>query len=39
MYSKRFGAEGDGLLDQFALRLRLFMPLFDEAVSLAKQLG
>jgi len=39
MYSKWFGAEGDDLLDQFALRLRLFMPLFDEAVSLAKQLG
>ena len=39
MYSNRFGVDGDDLLDQFALRLRLFMPLFDEAVSLAKQLG
>ena len=38
MYSKRFGAVGDDLLDQFALRLRLFKPVFDEAVSLASQL-
>lgn len=35
----RFGVEGDEFFDQLALRLRMFKPLFDEAVSLARQLG
>lgn len=38
-FSERYGVEGDDLLDQFALRLRLFKPLFDEAAALARQLG
>ena len=37
--TKRFGVEGDEFFDQLALRLRMFKPLFDEAVSLARQLG
>jgi hypothetical protein len=35
----RFGVEGDEFLEQNAVRLRMFMPLFDEAVALARQLG
>lgn len=38
-FSRRFGVEGDEFIDQLALRLRMFKPLFDEAVSLARQLG
>lgn len=35
----RFGVEGDEFLEQNAVRLRMFIPLFHEAVALAKQLG
>ena len=33
------GSNEDEVFDQLALRLRMFKPLFDEAVSLARQLG
>ena len=39
VFSRRFGLEGEQLKDEIAARLRTFMPLFDEAVSLARQLG
>jgi hypothetical protein len=38
-WPRRFGVKGDEFFDQLALRLGMFMPLFDEAVSLARQLG
>jgi len=36
-FPSRFGLEGDEFIDQLALRLELFMPLFDEAVELARE--
>jgi hypothetical protein len=38
-YSTRFGVEGDEFFAHLTTRLRTFMTLFDEAVSLARQLG
>lgn len=39
VFSRRFGLEGEDFKDEIASRFRIFMPLFEEAVSLARQLG
>jgi hypothetical protein len=38
-HSRRFGVEPAGLLEQYFLRLQLFMPMYDEAVTLAGRPG
>lgn len=35
-WAEQFEADGNELVEQLALRLKLFMPLFDEAVALAR---
>ena len=37
--TKRFGVDAEQFSTQLALRLRMFKPLFDEVVALARQLG